>query len=107
MHLIEVKSKKEENDWIAFPAKLYKSDPNFIRAIDQEIKDVFDSEKNSEDYKTLAYVFLLEDDTFVNAEILRQGFAFLSIRPPNMKYAKELREAYKEARAEQRGLQGH
>ncbi len=43
---------------------------------------------------------------FLNAEILRQGFANLSIRPPNMKFAKELREAYREARAEKRGLQG-
>ena len=65
----------------------------------------FDSEKNSEDRKTLAYMFLLEGDTFVNAEILRQGFAHLSLRPPNMKYAEELRNAYKEARTEQRGLQ--
>ena len=66
----------------------------------------FDAEKNGEKHETLAYVFLLEDETFVNAKILRYGFANLSIRPPNTKYAEELREAYKEARIEQRGLQG-
>ena len=79
----------------------------FVRELleDRHVRLEFDSEKNSEDHNTLAYVFLLEDDTFVNAEILRQGFAHLSISPPNMKYAEELREAYKEARAEQRGLQ--
>jgi len=72
----------------------------------QHVRLEFDAEKNSEDFITLAYIFLLKDDTFVNAEILRQGFANLHIRPPNTKYASQLREAYKEARAEKRGLQG-
>lgn len=72
----------------------------------QHIRLEFDSRKNAETHATLAYVFLLEDNTFVNFEILRQGFANLQIRPPNTKYAKELREAYKEARFEKRGLQG-
>lgn len=66
----------------------------------------FDSERKDDDYTTLAYVFLLKDDTFVNTEILRQGFADLAIRPPNTKYAQQLRSAYREAREEKRGLQG-
>jgi hypothetical protein len=72
----------------------------------QHVRLEFDANKLSEKNETLAYVFLLENDTFVNTEILRQGFAYLSIRPPNTKYADELRAAYKEARSEQRGLQG-
>jgi micrococcal nuclease len=72
----------------------------------QRVRLEFDSEKKGEDYSTLAYVFLLDNELFVNAEILRQGFAFLQIRPPNTKYSKELREAYTEARLEKRGLQG-
>lgn len=66
----------------------------------------FDVERNSENHATLAYVFLLNDNTFANAEILRHGFAHLSVRPPNTKYADELRVAYKEAQTEKRGLQG-
>lgn len=66
----------------------------------------FDAQEKSEDYVTLAYVFLTDDNTFVNAEILRLGFAHLRIQPPNTKYAEELRAAYREARAEKRGLQG-
>ncbi len=66
----------------------------------------FDNEKSGNQFETLAYVFLLDDNTFVNAEILRQGYAQLRIRPPNMKYAKELRHAYQEARKNLRGLQG-
>jgi len=72
----------------------------------QHVRLEFDSNKKAENHATLAYVFLLENDLFVNTEILRHGYAHLQIRPPNTKYVKELREAYKEARAEKRGLQG-
>ena len=74
--------------------------------VGQHVRIEFDSDKKAENHATLAYIFLLNDNTFVNTEILRQGFAHLQIRPPNTKYAKQLREAYKEARAEKRGLQG-
>lgn len=72
----------------------------------QHIRLELDYDKRDKNHATLAYVFLLKDNTFVNTEILRQGFASLQIRPPNTKYAKELRDAYKEARLEKRGLQG-
>ncbi len=72
----------------------------------RHVRIEFDADKEAEKHETLAYVFLLEGNIFVNAEILRQGFAHLSIRPPNTKYADELRKAYKEARSGQRGLQG-
>ena len=66
----------------------------------------FDANKKGEYHYTLAYVYLINDDTFVNIEILRHGYAHLQIRPPNTKYAEKFREAYKEARLEKRGLQG-
>ncbi|MBZ0324805.1 MAG: thermonuclease family protein [Alphaproteobacteria bacterium] len=66
----------------------------------------FDSTKKNDENQTLAYAFLLDEDTFVNAEILRLGFAHLQIRPPNTKYKSQLRAAYQEARNEKRGLQG-
>lgn len=72
---------------------------------DKRVRLEYDTENKDEDFNTYAYVFL-PDGTFVNAEILRQGFANLKLVPPNMKYAEALRQAYKEARAEQRGLQG-
>lgn len=46
MQLIEVKTKEQEEQWISFPSDLYRNDPVYIRAIDQEIRDVFDPEKN-------------------------------------------------------------
>ncbi len=65
----------------------------------------FDEENKDADGYIFAYVFLA-DGTFVNEEILRQGFANLKIAPPNTAYADTLRKAYQEARREKRGLQG-
>ena len=72
----------------------------------QYVRLEFDTNKKSDDFKTFAYVFLVKDNTFANAEILRQGYANLSLSPPNTKYADQLRAAYKEARREKKGLQG-
>jgi len=65
----------------------------------------FDKSKNARDYSTLAYIFL-PDGRMANAEILRQGYAGLTIEPRNKKYTDELRAAYQEARTEKRGLAG-
>jgi micrococcal nuclease len=72
---------------------------------EQYVRLELDVSSKDEDFRTLAYVFL-KDNTFVNAEIIRRGYAHLSIRPPNTKYADLLRDAYQEARSEKRGLQG-
>lgn len=64
----------------------------------------FDVNRRSMDGENVAYLFLPDDDLFVNAEILRMGYADLHIEPPNTKYADRLRAAYREARKEQRGL---
>lgn len=71
----------------------------------QHVRLEYDKAFKSPEGQTLAYVFLLDSDLMANTEILRQGMAHLSIRPPNTKYAKALRAAYREARQEQRGLQ--
>ena len=76
----------------------------------QHVRLEFDSSPRDDDFTTLAYVFLFDknknQEIFVNAEILRQGFANLSIHPPNTKYENKLRTAYQEAREQKRGLQG-
>lgn len=53
--------------------------------------------------RTLAYVFL-EDGTFVNAELIRQGYAQLLTIPPNVKYQDQLLALQRQARAARRGL---
>jgi len=70
----------------------------------KDVRIELDTQKKDNNFYTLAYVFLSDNNLFVNEEILKKGFAHLQIRPPNMKYTKILRAAYKKARGEKRGL---
>ena len=55
--------------------------------------------------RTLAYVYL-QDGTFLNAEIVRQGYGFAYTKYP-FKYADEFRKYEREAREKGRGLWGN
>jgi hypothetical protein len=46
MQLIEVKDKVSAGEFLHLPLKIYKDDPNWIRPLDKDILQVFDSEKN-------------------------------------------------------------
>jgi len=63
----------------------------------------FDVEKFDRYKRMLAYVYL-KDGTFVNAQILKQGYASLMTYPPNVKYADLFTRLYREARENNRGL---
>ena len=63
----------------------------------------FDVEKHDKYGRILAYVYL-KDGTFVNAEIVKQGYASLMTIPANVKYADLFRRLYQEARMNKRGL---
>ena len=63
----------------------------------------FDVERYDKYGRLLAYVYL-KDGTFVNAEIIKQGYASLMTIPPNVKYSDLFLKLYQEARENQRGL---
>jgi micrococcal nuclease len=63
----------------------------------------FDVEKYDKYGRLLTYVYL-KDGTFVNAEIVRGGYASLMTIPPNVKYANLFLKLYQEARNNRRGL---
>jgi len=63
----------------------------------------FDVERRDRYSRLLAYVYL-PDGIFVNAEIVRQGYASLMTYPPNVKYADLFLNLYREARENRRGL---
>jgi micrococcal nuclease len=63
----------------------------------------FDVEKHDKYDRLLAYAYL-KDGTFVNAEIVKQGYASLMTIPPNVKYADLFLKFYQEARQNRRGL---
>lgn len=69
----------------------------------KRVRMEFDAERNDKYGRLLAYVYLL-DGTFVNAEIVRQGFASLMTIPPNVKYADTFKQLYQESRENNRGL---
>jgi micrococcal nuclease len=76
----------------------------------KEIRLEFDTVKVDQYGRTLAYVFARDStaspqgETFVNLELLRQGYANVFTVPPNVKYEERFREAEQEAREAGRGL---
>ena len=55
--------------------------------------------------RTLAYVYL-ENGTFINAKLVKEGYAMVSTVPPNVKYAEKFVELARKAREKERGLWG-
>jgi micrococcal nuclease len=53
--------------------------------------------------RTLAYVFL-QDGTFVNAKLVRDGYANVMTIPPNVKYADTFLKLERKARNQKRGM---
>lgn len=54
--------------------------------------------------RLLRYVYI--DDVFINDYLVRQGFAYASSYPPDVKYQEQFRNAEREARENNRGLWG-
>ena len=69
----------------------------------KNIKLVCDVDSLDQYGRTLAYVYL-EDGTFVNADLMRNGYAMLMTIPPNVKFADEFLKLQQEARENNRGL---
>ena len=63
----------------------------------------FDVERKDKYGRLLAYVYL-EDGTFVNAEIMKEGYGQVMTIPPNVKYADYFAKLQKEAREGAKGL---
>ncbi len=64
----------------------------------------FDVERYDKYKRLLAYVYLKDNNLFVNAEIVKQGYASLMTYPPNVKYVGLFQKLYQEARDNRRGL---
>jgi micrococcal nuclease len=79
---------------------------NFTRNLveGRRVRLEFDLEREDKYGRLLAYVYLKDSGTFVNAEIIKQGYASLMTFPPNVKYADLFLKLYQEAREQKRGL---
>jgi len=69
---------------------------------DRTVELEFDIEKRDHYGRLLAYVFV--GKTFVNAELVKAGYAYVYTNPPNVKYRKLFLRLQKEARENRRGL---
>lgn len=66
----------------------------------QLVKDVDSLDRYG---RTLSYVYL-EDGTFLNAELVKNGYTQIMTIPPNVKFAELFLELQQEAREQERGL---
>jgi len=68
----------------------------------QQVRVEYDWNRRDRYERTLAYIYLL-DGTFVNAEIIRQGYGFAYLEYP-FKFSREFAEIEREARRDKKGL---
>lgn len=71
----------------------------------KQVRLEFDVQRRDRFGRLLAYVYLM-DGTFINLELVRQGYAQVATYPPNVKHQAEFLEAQREARTAKRGLWG-
>jgi micrococcal nuclease len=64
----------------------------------------YDAEREDRYGRTLAYVFRSQDGLFVNAELVRRGYATTLTIPPNVAHADDFRQLARGARRAGRGL---
>ena len=69
----------------------------------KKVRLKFDVSKYDQYHRILAYVYLT-DGTFVNAKILKDGYAYPVNFKPDIKYAEVFQKLYKQAREDQKGL---
>ena len=69
----------------------------------QKVRLEYDVSRYDRYGRTLAYVWL-RDGTFVNAELVKNGYATVMTVPPNVKYAETFTELAAKARRQNRGL---
>lgn len=77
----------------------------FVRQLidDQSVRLVFDVQRNDRYQRVLAYVYLM-DGTFLNAELLKAGYAVVDTYPPNVKHVERFTELQKAARENRVGV---
>lgn len=83
-----------------FSQEAYKFTKSLVEG--KKVRLGFDQTRKDKSGRTVAYVYL-EDGTFLNAEIIKQGYGFTYTKYP-FKYLEEFRQYEKEARESKRGL---
>jgi micrococcal nuclease len=93
------KTFKKEVGYYGKEAKEYLT--NLLKG--KRVKLEYDVNRTDQYGRTLAYVYL-QDGTFINAELVKNGYAMVMTVPPNVKYADEFVKLQQQARENNRGL---
>jgi micrococcal nuclease len=94
----ELNLKEGGSEFFARQAVKYNQKLVFMKKVRLE----FDTEKKDKEGRTLAYVFI--KNVFVNAELVKLGYAKTSIVPPNDKYKNVFLDCERKARQSEKGL---
>src|SRR3954449_6156470 len=70
----------------------------------QRVRIVYDAERRDRYGRLLAYVYRAQDGAFVNAALVREGYARTMTIPPNVRFASRFAELARAAREARRGL---
>lgn len=73
--------------------------------LNKKVRLEYDVSKTDRYNRTLAYVYM-QDGTFVNAELIKQGYGKVMTVPPNVKFADEFVKLQQKARNQKVGLWG-
>lgn len=100
----ETRIKQDDGTWSYQPQAYAERSKEFNRNLveGKKVRLEYDMVQKDKYNRDLAYVFA--GNTFVNAELIRQGYALLFTIPPNVKYIDLFTELQKEARENKRGL---
>lgn len=95
-------SRKSQNKDVEFYGK---EASNYLknRLKGKKVKLVQDVSTTDRYRRILAYVYL-EDGTFINEELLREGYARVYTFPPDVKYAQRFLKLQKQAQQQKKGL---
>lgn len=93
------KSGKKETGFYGKESKIYLEQILTGRKVRLE----YDVSKYDRYKRTLAYVYL-ENGTFLNAHLIKNGYASVMTVPPNVRFADQFVQLQKEAREKKRGL---
>jgi micrococcal nuclease len=85
-----------------FAKKASERNAQLVRGTDVKLR--FDVERRDRYGRLLAYVYRADDGTFVNAALVRGGFARSLTVPPNVAFAQRFAQLQREARQADRGL---
>lgn len=96
--------RRKNGYWVYRPQRLAEEAWAFNQSLveGKRVRLEYDEERTDDYHRELAYVFV--GDLFVNAELIRSGYARVFLQPPNLKYSTLFLEIQEQAKDQQRGI---